>query len=182
LLGARLDGRYYFDFLSRRFGLSLDYSGNLVKMSGDDSIKFSAHRLNTSARFRHYFFENDFGRLTVGGRLIYHLFLLQNRENQGVYNFTRLYGPAFGVFVSDPVVYRFLKKNFFRNLGFEGEFTYLFLIGGGDDAPSSPEFYIGSYYDLKRYRFSLGYRRYTIRTSDIKENYNDIELGAGYRF
>jgi hypothetical protein len=182
MLGARFDGRYYFDFLSRRFGLSLDYSGNLVKMGGGDNIKFSAHRLNTAARFRHYFFENDFGRLTVGGRLIYHVFLLQNREDQGVYNFTRLYGPAIGVFVSDPVVYRFLKKNFFRNLGFEGEFTYLFLIGAGDDAPSSPEFYIGSYYDLKRYRFSLGYRRYTIRTSDIKENYNDIELGAGYRF
>ena len=113
-------------------------------------------------------------------RINYHVFLLQNREDLGVYNFTRVYGPSLGVFVSDPVIYRFVKKDFFKNVRFEGEINYLFLLGN-KDAPSTPEFYIGTYYDLDRYRFSLGYRRYTIRDSDIKESYNDIEMSAGYK-
>lgn len=179
--GGRFDGRYYFDFLDRKLGVSLDYIGYYIKTSGDDSINFSVHRTNASARYRMSFFERDGSKLTAGVRLNYHIFLLQNRESEGAYNFTRIYGPSIGVFIDDPVLYRFIKRNFFKNVGFEGEMNYLFLIGTGSP-PRSPEWYLGSYYTLKRYQFGIGFRSYSLRTSDIKETYRDIELSAGYRF
>jgi tetratricopeptide (TPR) repeat protein len=182
LLGIRLDGRYYFNFWERRLGLSLDYTGDFLKLGGSEYINFGTHRLNFSVRIRTYFFDRDYGRLTLGARLNYHLFLLNNREDQGVYNFTSLYGPSLGIFFEDPVIYRFWKVSFLRSFGFEGEFNYLFIIGQGADAPSASEWYLGAYYDLKCYRFHTGYRRYRIRNDDVKEAYNDIELGAGYRF
>lgn len=181
MIGGKLDGRYYFDFLQRRLGISFDYSGYLIKTQGDEDINFLVHRMNISARFRYFFFEDTYGRLTVGARAGFHFFTLQNREAAGAYNFKRIYGPSFGVFLSDPVIYRVLKKDFFKDIGFEAELNYLFLVGQ-DGAPSAPELYIGAYYDLNRYRFSLGYRFYSIRQKSIKENYNDIELGAGYMF
>ncbi len=181
LFGGRFDGRYYFDFMKRRLGISLDYIGYYIKTSGDESINFSVHRTNVSARYRMFFFQTDGLALTAGARLNYHLFLLQNRESEGAYNFTRVYGPSVGVFFSDPVLYRFIKKDFFKNIGFEGEMNYLFLIGKGSP-PRSPEFYIGSFYTLKRYQFGLGFRSYSLKTSDIKETYRDIELSAGYTF
>ena len=181
-LGIHLDGRYYFNFWERRLGLSLDYTGNLIKLGGSEYVNFGTHRLNFSVRIRTYFFERDYGRLTVGARLNYHLFLLNNREDQGVYNFTRLYGPSFGVFAEDPILYRFWKADFLRDVGFESGFNYLFLVGQGDSAPSSYELFVATYYDLKQYRFHLGYRRYSIRDSSVRETYNDLEAGAGYRF
>ena len=182
MLGIHLDGRYYFDFWERRLGLSLDYIGNFLKLGGSEYVNFSTHRLNISVRLRTYFFEQDYGRLTVGARLNYHLFVLNNRKDLGVYNFTRLYGPSLGIFIEDPVLYRFWKADFLRNVGFEGDFNYLILIGQGDDAPSSSEWYLATYYELKRCRFSIGYRRYCIRDSSVKETYNDLEAGVGYRF
>ena len=119
--------------------------------------------------------------MTVGARAGYHFFTLQNLKSEGAYNFTRIYGPSFGIFLSDPVIYRVLKKDFFKNIGFETEINYLFLLGQAG-APSAPELYMGAYYNLDRYRFSLGYRFYSIRQESVKENYNDIELGAGYLF
>jgi len=181
MLGGKLEAQYYFNFLERKLGVSLDYAGSLIKTGGDENIKFITHRINTSVRFRTFFFEDGKNRLMVGARINYHVFLLQNQEDIGVYNFTRIYGPSFGIFVSDPVIYRFVKKDFFKNIGIEGEIDYLFLIGK-KDAPYSPELYIGTYYDLNRYRFSLGYCRYTIKDADVKESYNDIELSAGYWF
>lgn len=181
LLSGRVDTRYYFKFLDRRFGLSLDYSGSFLKASGDENIEFTIHRMNVSARFRTYFFDDRQSRMIAGARLNYHLFILHNRAEHGVYNFTRVYGPSLGVFISDPVVYRFLKKKLFENLGFEAELNYLLLLKRGDP-PKALELSIGSYYDLSRFRFGLGYRRYSIRNSDVKENYNDIELSVGYRF
>jgi len=179
--GGRFDGRYYFDFMERRFGVSLDYIGYYIKTSGDESINFSVHRTNVSARYRMFFFETDGLKLTAGARLNYHIFLFQNRESEGAYNFTRIYGPSIGIFFSDPVLYRFIKKDFFKNVGFEGEMNYLFLLGKGSP-PWSPELYIGSFYTLNRYQFGLGFRSYSLRTSDIKETYRDIELSAGYMF
>jgi tetratricopeptide (TPR) repeat protein len=182
MLGIHLEGRYYFDFWERRLGLSLDYIGDFLKLGGSEYVNFGTHRLNFSVRLRTYFFERDYGRLTVGARLNYHLFILNNRESLGVYNFTRVYGPSLGFFIEDPVLYRFWKKPFLRSFGLESEFNYLFLLGGGSEAPSSSELYLGAYYDLKRYRFHGGYRYYGVRNDTVKETYNDIELGAGYRF
>jgi len=179
--GGRFDGRYYFNFLDRRLGASLDYVGYYIKTSGDESINFSVHRTNVSARYRMFLFETGGLKLTAGARLNYHIFLLQNRESEGAYNFTRIYGPSIGVFFSDPVLYRFIKKDFFKNVGFEGEMNYLFLLGKGSP-PRSPEWYIGSFYTLNRYQFGLGFRSYSLRTSDIKETYRDIELSAGIMF
>jgi tetratricopeptide (TPR) repeat protein len=181
MIGARIDGRYYFDFWERRVGVSLDYIAYPLKTYGDSRIKFVVHRANASARIRTYFFEEDNRRLIVGGRLSYHFFTLQNLMTEGVYNFKQIYGPSLGVFVSDPVVYRFVKNDFFKNFGLEGEFNYLFLIGQGT-APSSLEMYLGAYYNLDRYRFSLGYRLYSISKESINESYSDIEISAGYRF
>jgi hypothetical protein len=167
--------------MKRRLGVSLDYTGNFLKLSGNDAIDFTTHRVNVSARFRTYFFEKEYGRLTVGARLSYHLFFLSNKMDEGVYNFTQVYGPSFGVFLEDPVLYRFWRNSVTRRLGFEGEFNYL-VVTGGDDAPTSPEIYLGAYYDVDRYRFSLGYRSYGIKNDRVKESYDDIELGVGYRF
>jgi hypothetical protein len=182
LFGLRVDGRYYFDILKRGLGLSLDYTGGFVKLGGDELVNFGTHRLNFSLRYRMYFFERDWGRLTLGARLNYHLFMLNNREPLGVYNFTRVYGPSFGLFFEDPIVYRFWKREFFKGFGFEGDFNYLILVGQGKDAPRVSELGLGLYYDLKRYRFNLGYRRYTVKNDAVRESYNDIELMAGYRF
>jgi tetratricopeptide (TPR) repeat protein len=181
MIGARVDARYYFDFFEKRLGVSVDYTVYPLKISGDERIKFIAHRVNASGRFRMFFFEDGPQRLTVGARLNYHFFTLQNLLEQGAYNFKQIYGPSLGIFISDPVVYRFVKNDFFKNFGLEGEFNYLFLIGQGA-APSSLELYLGAYYDLERFRFSLGYRLYSIATEAINETYNDIEVGAGYRF
>ncbi len=181
MIGAKLDARYYFDFLGKRLGLSVDYSGYPLKTYGNENINFVIHRVNVSARFRTFFFEDVYSRLTVGARLNYHLFYLQNLMAQGAYNFKQINGPSIGVFVSDPVIYRFIKNDFFRDFGFEGEFNYLFLLGQGV-APSSLEFYIGTYYNLKRIRFSLGYRLYSINKGSISESYHDIEVSAGYMF
>ena len=182
LLGIHLDGRYFFDFWEKRLGLSFGYIGSFLKLGGSEYVNFSTHRLNVSARLRTYFFEEDYGRLTVGAILNYHLFVLSNRESLGVYNFTRVYGPALGFYIEDPVLYRFWKKPFLRSFGMETEFNRLFIIGKGSEAPSATEWYLGAYYDYKRYRFHTGYRHYRIRNDSVKETYNDIELGAGYRF
>jgi hypothetical protein len=181
LLGARVDARYYLPFWDRRIGVSLDYTVYPLKTSGDSRIKFVVHRANVSCRFRTYFFEEADRRLTVGAKLNYHFFTLQNLMTEGAYNFKQIYGPSIGIFVSDPVVYRFVKNDFFKNFGLEGEFDYLFLIDQGT-APSSLELYLGAFYDLDHYRFSLGYRLYSISKEDINEHYSDIELSAGYRF
>jgi tetratricopeptide (TPR) repeat protein len=182
LLGIHLDGRYFFDFWEKRFGLSFGYIGSFLKLGGSEYVNFSTHRLNVSVRLRTYFFEEDYGRLTVGAILNYHLFILNNRETLGVYNFTRVYGPSLGFYIEDPVLYRFLKKPFLRSFGMETEFYRLFMIGKGSEAPSATEWYLGAYYDYKRYRFHTGYRHYRIRNDSVKESYNDIELGVGYRF
>jgi hypothetical protein len=181
MIGGKFDGRYYFGFLQRRLGVSFDYSGYLIKTQGIEDIHFLVHRMNVSARFRYFFLEETYGRLTVGARAGYHFFTLQNLKSAGAYNFTRIYGPSFGIFLSDPVIYRFLKKDFFKDVGIEMEFNYLYIVGQAG-APSAPELYIGAYYILNRYRFSLGYRFYSIRQENVNENYNDIELGAGYTF
>jgi hypothetical protein len=102
--------------------------------------------------------------------------------DEAVYNFKQIYGPSFGVFVSDPVFYRFLHTEFFRNFGLEGEFSYLFLLGQADPAPSAFELYVGTYYSLNRFRFNLGYRLYRIRKESVIERFNDIEIGAGFMF
>ena len=112
LLGIRFDSRYYFDFLKRSLGVSFDYTGDYLKLGGDDNINFGTHRMNFSVRYRFSLFERDYGKLTLGARMNYHVFLLNNREDQGVYNFTRVYGPSLGVFVEDPVIYRFWKAEF----------------------------------------------------------------------
>jgi len=182
LLGLRVDGRYYFDVLQRGLGLSFDYTGSVLKLSGEDLISFGSHRMNFSARYRLYLFERDYGRLTLGARLNYHLFVLNNREPLGVYNFVRVYGPSLGLFFEDPVLYRFWKREFLKQFGFEGDFNYLVLVGKGKQAPRASEWSLSAYYDLKRYRFSLGYRRYALRNDAVRESYNDIELTAGYRF
>ena len=182
MLGLHIDGRYYFKFWERRLGLSLDYIGDFLKLGGSEYVNIGTHRLNASVRIRTYFFERDYGRLIVGGRLNYQVFALNNRENLGVYNFTTVYGPSIGLFIEDPVLYRFWKKPFLKSFGMESEFNQLFIFGKDDDAPSTTEWYIGAYYDLKRYRFHTGYRFYRIRNDAVKETYNDIELGAGYRF
>jgi hypothetical protein len=182
LFGLRLEGRYYFNILQRGLGLSFDYTGSLLKLGGDDLISFGLHRMNVSARYRLYLFERDYGRLTLGARLNYHLFVLNNREPLGVYNFTRVHGPSLGLFFEDPVVYRFWKREFLKQFGLEGDFNYLVLIGKGKQAPRASEWSLSVYYDLERYRFNLGYRRYTLKNETVKEQYNDIELTAGYRF
>jgi tetratricopeptide (TPR) repeat protein len=182
LFGLRLDGRYYFNILQRGLGLSFDYTGSLLKLGGEDLISFGTHRMNFSARYRMYLFERDYGRLTLGARLNYHLFVLNNREPLGVYSFTRVYGPSLGLFFEDPVVYRFWKREFLKQFGLEGDFNYLVLVGKGKQAPRASEWSLSVYYDLKRYRFNLGYRRYTLKNDAVRESYNDIELTAGYRF
>jgi hypothetical protein len=151
-------------------------------LTGDELINFGTHRMNFSVRYRLSFFERDYGCLTLGARLNYHFFLLNNREPLGVYNYTSVYGPSLGLFFEDPIVYRFWKREVFRNFGLEGDFNYLVLIGQGKDAPTASEWSLGMYYGLNRYRFSLGYRRYTLRKDDVRESYNDIEIVAGYRF
>lgn len=181
LLGARVDARYYLPFWDKRIGASLDYTVYPLKTYGDSRIKFVVHRANVAARIRTYFFEEAGRRLTVGAKLNYHFFTLQNLMTEGAYNFKQIYGPSIGIFVSDPVVYRFVKNDFFKNFGLEGEFDYLFLIGQGT-SPSSLEIYFGAFYDMERYRFSLGYRLYSISKEGVNENFNDIELSAGYRF
>ena len=181
LIGARIEGRYYLDFWEKRIGASVDYTVYPLKTYGDSRIQFIVHRANIAARIRTYFFEEQDYKLTVGAKLIYHFFTLQNLAEAGAYNFKQIYGPSIGVFVSDPVIYRFVKNDFFKDFGLEGEFNYLFLMGQGT-APSSLELYLGAYYNLDRYRFSLGYRLYSISKESINENYSDIEISAGYRF
>ena len=182
LLGLRLDGRYYFDYLGRRLGLSGDYTGYLIKTTGNENILFLTQRLNATVRFRTFFFENPNGKLTVGARLNFHYFNLQNFKGRGVYNFINIYGPSFGVFVSDPVIYRFFKNSFVRSIGFESEINYLFMPGKGASSPSVIDLYAGGYYKLDRFRFCLGYRLYWIGSDNVKESYNTIELSVGYAF
>jgi tetratricopeptide (TPR) repeat protein len=181
LIGARVEGRYYLDFWEKRVGASVDYTVYPLKTYGDSRIQFIVHRANIAARIRTYFFEEENSKLTVGAKLNYHFFTLQNLAEAGAYNFKQIYGPSIGIFVSDPVIYRFVKNDFFKDFGLEGEFNYLFLMGQGT-APSSLELYLGAYYNLDRYRFSLGYRLYSISKESINENYSDIEISAGYRF
>ena len=180
MLGLKLDSRFYF-LLQRRLGLSLDYSGNFIKTAGDDSIDFLVHRVNVSTRFRLFLFETSGSRLTAGARVSYHLFSLQNKMNEGAYNFKTFYTPSFGIFLEDPVIYRFVKKKFFQNLGFGGQADVLFIPGQeGSSMLSSIEFYLGTFYNLKQFSFSLGYRQYRIMQQQISEIYHDIELGVRY--
>lgn len=181
LIGVRVEGRYYLDFWEKRIGASVDYTVYPLKTYGDSRIQFVVHRANIAARIRTYFFEEQDYKLTVGAKLNYHFFTLQNLAEAGAYNFKQIYGPSIGIFVSDPVIYRFVKNDFFKDFGLEGEFNYLFLMGQGT-APSSLDLYLGAYYNLDRYRFSLGYRLYSISKESINENYSDIEISAGYRF
>jgi hypothetical protein len=180
MLGLKLDSRFYF-LLQRRLGLSLDYSGNFIKTTGDDNIDFLVHRLNVSTRFRLFLFETPNSRLTAGARLGYHLFYLRNQLSEGAYNFKALYGPSYGIFLSDPVIYRFVKTNFFQNLGFEGQADVLILPGQGEESIlSTIEFYLGAFYNLRQFNLGLGYRQYRIMQQQIAESYHDIELSVGY--
>jgi hypothetical protein len=180
MLGFKLDSRFYFLF-QRRLGLSLDYSGNFIKTTGDDNIDFLVHRLNVSTRFRLFLFETPNSRLTAGARLGYHMFYLQNQLSEGAYNFKALYGPSYGIFLSDPVIYRFVKTNFFQNLGFEGQADVLILPGQGEESIlSTIEFYLGAFYNLRQFNLGLGYRQYRIMQQQIAESYHDIELSVGY--
>lgn len=182
MLGLKLDSRFYF-LLQRRLGFSFDYSGNFIKTSGDDSIKFLVHRLNVSTRFRLFLFETPNSSLTAGARIGYHLFYLQNQLSEGAYNFKSFYAPSYGIFLKDPVIYRFVKKKTFQNLGFEGQADILLIPGQGEEALlSSIEFYLGSFYNLRQFRFSLGYRQYKIMQQPISESYHDIEVSVGYSY
>ncbi|GEM_PF-3065765 len=182
LFGGRIDGRYYFPFLEERLGVSADYAVYPVKASGDENIAFSLHKITGSARFRTFLFQTEKAGTTLGARLNYQAFILKNSEERGVYNFTRVYGPSIGLFISDPVLARFLAGKIFSNLGFELELNYLTVIGGGDGSPVSPELFVGGFYALDSFTFGAGFRRFAIKNETVKETYNNIEVSAGYRF
>ncbi len=179
MIGIGFDGRYYFDFLKKMLGLSIDYRSYPLKITGDDDISFIAYKLNASLRFRMFFFEDLSNCLIVGLRFNYHFFYLHNLKDQGAYYFTKIYAPSFGIFFSDPVVHRFYKNKYLRDFGLEGEFNYLKVTG---DAPMHIDSYLGAYYNIGHFRYGAGFRFYMIKQNSIKEIYKDIEVSAGYSF
>ena len=81
------------------------------------------------------------------------------------------------------MIYRFVKKKIFQNLGFEGQADVLFIPGQeGSSMLSSIEFRLGAFYNLKQFSFSMGYRQYRIMQQQISESYHDIELGVRYNY
>ena len=181
LLGGDVFGYYYFNFLKEHVGISTNYSISFLKLKGEDVVDFLVQRVNASVRYRAFLFEKDENlKLTVGAMLGYNLFSLHSKTEYGVYKFTTLYSPGFGFFISDPVIYRFIKNKIFENLGFEGELNFVYLFRKG--APYSLDIYSGAYYDVARYRISLGFNTEIIKDREVHERYNNIQIGSGYRF
>jgi len=181
LLGGDVFGYYYFNFLKEHVGISTNYSISFLKLKGEDVVDFLIQRVNASVRYRAFLFEKDDNlKLTVGTMLGYNLFSLHNKTEYGVYKFTTLYSPGFGFFISDPVIYRFIRSKIFENLGFEGELNFVYLFRKG--APYSFDIYSGAYYDVARYRISLGFSTEIIKDREVRERYSNIQIGSGYRF
>jgi tetratricopeptide (TPR) repeat protein len=182
-VGAKVTAVYYFNFFENRLGLSLDYSNCFLKFTGIDEINFILHRANISARFRIHLFKQDSFRTELGAKVSYHLYYLQNLETEGAYNFTLLYSPAVGIFFSDPVLARFIADDFLKNCGLEGEVNFLLIPGEENQAwLFDLEFYIGVYYKMESFRFSLGYSYYSIIRETLSETSHGIVAGVGYYF
>ncbi|NOY08082.1 MAG: hypothetical protein GXP33_04490 [Spirochaetes bacterium] len=180
LLGSRLETAYYLPVLNRGIGISIDYSSLFFKATGSNYINFMVHNLNASLRFRLRLFKDYFNNsLIIGIKANYRFFYLYNLESAGVYNFVNLYGPSAGVFISDPIVSRIFRLNFFKGLGFEGEFDFFYI---SVNAPYSIEYYAGIYYKLKRLKISAGFRSNIIIRNTTLESYNTIQAGVGYLF
>ncbi len=178
--GSRLEADYFFDFLMRLVGISLDYSGLFLKATGSQYINFMVHSLDASLVLRLFMLKDSFGNtMTLGTKLNYHFFYLYNLASAGVYDFVNLYAPSIGIFISDPVISRIIRIGFLKNLGFEGSFNFLYLIGQAN-APYSYVYYTGLYYKLNSFKFTAGFRSRTITDSSTLEIYNSIEAGAGF--
>jgi hypothetical protein len=198
MLGARLDVQYYgfdflwdmvepLDFLRDLVGVSLDYHGLLVKLSGSEYINFTTHRINLALRGRYFLFEQKVNKYTstglvVGGKLNFHFFQLANAETKGVYGIENIFGPSIGIFASDTVLYHFIKQDIFSKIGLEMDANFLPLAGEEGLAGLSLEYFIGAFYLFESFKFGAGIRSYSISVEDISEGYFDIVLNAAYRF
>lgn len=179
LAGSRLEADYFFDFLMRLVGFSLDYSGLFLKTTGSEYINFMVHSLDASLVLRLFILKDSFGNaMTIGTKLNYHFFYLYNLANSGVYDFVNLYAPSVEVFISEPIISRIIRIDFLKNLGFQGSFSFLYI--GQANAPYSYEYYAGAYYNIGSFKFTAGYRSKAIEDSSTREVYNSIETGAGF--
>ena len=180
LVGSGLGVSYYPNFIKRKVGISIDYLSFFIKTSGSDYIKFNIHRFNISLKYRFYLLKDSKGnKLFIEPKLGYSYFYLNNLMNYGAYDFKKLYGPSIGVRLLDPVFYRFINKDFLKKIGMKAVFNLLYIPQ--KNAPISPEFYIGSYYKIKKsFNVNLGFRSYMIFKGDVHETYNDIEAGVSY--
>jgi hypothetical protein len=202
MLGSRLDVQYYgfdflwdlieldffqqFSFLKEMIGVSLDYHGLFVKLSGDENINFTTHRFNLSLRGRFFLLKEKVNKynttgLILGGKLNFHLFQLINAEEKGAYGIENIIGPSLGFFASDTVVYHFVKNDLFSKMGLECDANILPLFSD-DGAGINLEYYIGAFYIFEAFKFGAGVRSYSFMVEDINEGYFDIVLNAAYRF
>ncbi len=182
-LGVKAEAVYYFNLLGGLLGLSLDYSGTFLKLSGLDEINIIIHKADAFARFRIHLFETDSFRTELGVKAGYRLYYLQNIESRGAYNFTLLYGPAFGIFFSDPVLARFINNDFLKNCGIEGEAGLLLIPGEGNQAwIFNLDFYLGIYYRMGSFCYCFGYSYYGIMREALSETSHAILVGVRYYF
>lgn len=183
LAGVRAKMLYVPGFQARRFGAALDYSGGVLKTSGEERIVFRLHRLSATALIRWKLTPGTSGELVVGARGGYDLLLMENLEDSGAYNFTQLYGPSAGVFISDPVLFRLIDRPFLESVRLNAGADLQYLPGEGEDGPVIPwRFHIGVTREGAVLDYEMRFRHHRIVQDDLQERFTDIAVTVGYEF
>ena len=112
--GAGLSAEYYNSYFGKKAGLSINYLGLFLKFDGDDRINFITHRVDGFLLLRTFLFSIHGERFEVGLKFGYQYFYLGNKEPEGAYYYTSIWGPAIGLFIRDPVLYRLWNTPIFK--------------------------------------------------------------------
>jgi hypothetical protein len=179
--GGRAEGGYLFPLKDYQIGFSADYSLYPLKIKGDSNIDFMIHKFNAFLCGQQSFFPDNNRSLILGIRGGYHLFLLNNKKNEGVYYFRQAASAAAGFYVSDPLFRRFIKNDSIMPFGIEASFTVIPLIKKGDNALAM-EYSIAGTYTASTLEFLLGWRMYQISNGQVHERFSDIEFATRYLF
>ena len=181
LLGVGGDGWFYLPYWDTRIGISAKYAGSFIKISGINAIDFATNRLMISGIFRTWLFESGDLKTTLGGRISYDMFNLNNRETLGAYLITSFTGPGAGFFISDPVVARFTETEFMRNLLFDFNIDGSFSTGP-DGTLIALDIGFGTTYSFSRWGVGLEYDFYGLYLDGTSESYHGILLSGQFTF
>jgi hypothetical protein len=181
MIGGRAEGGYFFSKSGTSLGFSADYSWSPLKVAGNSNIDITIHKVDVFLCGRTSFFGIDDQSLVAGVRAGYHYFLLQNNKSEGVFYFRQVNGPVVGLFLSDPLFYRFWKTESVKSFGIEGGLNCIPLLKKGSNGLAL-EYNAALTYRISEWQFSLGWRSYQVDNGKVQESFSVIEMTMRYRF